>query len=355
MLGAALLLMALPQMAAAASAYPSQAIKLVIPFPPGGTTDIVGRILAQKLSEALGKPVVVENKAGAGGLVGTDFVAKSEPDGHTLLLGNSGALAAALSLFPAVPYNVTRDFAPISMISDVTIVLAVNPKVPANSVAELVAFVKDNPGKLNAAIPSIGSMHHLLTEMFKISAGINLVSVPYKGSAPAIVDLIGGQVQTDFDNLPALASYIESRSGEGAGGRQFRTLGISADHSIDEGGRVPGHRRQPLVRAGGSRRHAETDHRYIESRNSENHAIAGNEGAVTESKGQCALEHAGRMRCLHSAGNRALGQSRANVGYQTLAERPVGMSRYPVCYCGVPAINRIATGPQFVKQSDRAA
>ena len=170
----------------------------------------MGRILAQKLSEALGKPVVVENKAGAGGLVGTDFVAKSEPDGHTLLLGNSGALAAALSLFPAVPYNVTRDFAPISMISDVTIVLAVNPKVPANSVAELVAFVKDNPGKLNAAIPSIGSMHHLLTEMFKISAGINLVSVPYKGSAPAIVDLIGGQVQTDFDNLPALASYIES-------------------------------------------------------------------------------------------------------------------------------------------------
>lgn len=199
-----------PQLAFAADPYPSKTVRLIIPFPPGGTTDIVGRILAQKLTDALGKTVIVENKAGAGGLVGTDFVAKSAPDGHTLLLSNSGALATALSLFPSVAYNVRRDFEPISMISDVTIVLAVNPKLPVNSVAELVAYAKKNPGKLNAALPSVGSMHHLLTEMFKLSAGIDLVSVPYKGSAPAITDLIAGQVQMDFDNLPALAPFIAS-------------------------------------------------------------------------------------------------------------------------------------------------
>ncbi|MGN6461007.1 MAG: Bug family tripartite tricarboxylate transporter substrate binding protein [Pseudolabrys sp.] len=203
-------MIAAAQPAWANDSYPTKPVKLVVPFPPGGTTDIVARILAQKLGETFGKSFVVENKAGAGGLVGADYVAKSEADGHTLLLGNSGALATALKLVPSVPYDVMRDFAPISMISDVTIVLAVHPSVPAKTVAELVAYAKSRPGKLNIAIPSIGSMHHLLTEMFKMSAGISAVSVPYKGSAPAVVDLMAGQVQVDFDNLPALATYVES-------------------------------------------------------------------------------------------------------------------------------------------------
>lgn len=204
------IMIATVQPAWANDSYPTKPVKLVVPFPPGGTTDIVARILAQKLGETFGKSFVVENKAGAGGLVGTDYVAKSEADGHTLLLGNSGALATALKLVPSVPYDVMRDFAPISMISDVTVVLAVHPSVPAKTVAELVAYARSRPGKLNIAIPSIGSMHHLLTEMFKISAGISAVSVPYKGSAPAVVDLMAGQVQVDFDNLPALATYVES-------------------------------------------------------------------------------------------------------------------------------------------------
>lgn len=204
------IMMAAIQPACANDSYPTKPVKLVVPFPPGGTTDIVARILAQKLGEVLGKSFVVENKAGAGGLVGADYVAKSEADGYTLLLGNSGALATALKLVPSVPYDVVRDFTPISMISDVTIVLAVHPSVPAKNVAELVAYAKSQPGKLNIAIPSIGSMHHLLTEMFKMSAGISAVSVPYKGSAPAVVDLMAGQVQMDFDNLPALATYVDS-------------------------------------------------------------------------------------------------------------------------------------------------
>ncbi len=195
---------------AQAESYPDKPVKLVIPFPPGGTTDIVGRILAQKLGEALGKPFVVENKSGAGGIIGTDYVAKAAPDGYTLLLGNSGALASGITLFPSIPYNVTRDFAPISMISDVSIVLAVNPKLPVKTVADLVTYSKTHSGRLNAALPSVGSMHHLLTEMFKMSAGMDFVTVPYKGSGPAVLDLIGDHVQMDFDNLPALAPHIQS-------------------------------------------------------------------------------------------------------------------------------------------------
>ena len=196
---------------ARAADYPNGPIKLVIPFPPGGTTDIVGRLLAQKLSQALGTTVYVENKAGAGGLVGTDAVAKAAPDGQTLLLSNSGALATGLSLFPSVPYNVERDFEPVSMISDVTIALAVNPSLPVKTVGELVAYAKAHPNTLNAALPSVGSMHHLLTEMFKNETGAQIVSVPYKGSAPAIQDLIANHVQMDFDNLPALDPFIRSK------------------------------------------------------------------------------------------------------------------------------------------------
>jgi tripartite-type tricarboxylate transporter receptor subunit TctC len=196
---------------ASADPYPNGPVKLVIPFPPGGTTDIVGRLLAQRLSQALGVTVYVENKSGAGGLVGTEAVAKAAPDGQTILLSNSGALATGLSLFPSVPYDVMRDFAPVSMISDVTIALAVNPKLPVHSVAELVAYAKEHPSKLNVALPSVGSMHHLLTETFKSKIGAQIVSVPYKGSAPAIQDLIANNVQMDFDNLPALNPFIRSQ------------------------------------------------------------------------------------------------------------------------------------------------
>jgi len=197
-----------PHASGAADKYPGSPIKIVVPFPPGGTTDIVARILAQKLSVALNNTVFVENKSGAGGIVGTDAVAKAAPDGYTLLLGNSGALATGLKLFPQLPYNVERDFEPISMVSDVTIALAVNPELPVKTVGELVAYAKKNPDKLNAAIPSVGSMHHLLTEKFKSLAGIKFVSVPYKGSGPAVQDLIADHVQMDFDNLPALSPFI---------------------------------------------------------------------------------------------------------------------------------------------------
>jgi len=210
MLALGLVLVLSVQKPAAADNYPSAPIKLVVAFPPGGTTDIVARILAEKLSTVLGKAVFVENKPGAGGIVGTDYVAKAAPDGYTLLLGNSGALATGIKLFPSIAYDPDRDFAPITMIADVTIVVAVNPSLPVKTMGELVDYARKNPNKLNVAVPAIGSMHHLLEESFKKTAGIQFVSIPYKGSGPAVQALIANTVQLDFDNLPALAPFIKS-------------------------------------------------------------------------------------------------------------------------------------------------
>jgi tripartite-type tricarboxylate transporter receptor subunit TctC len=192
------------------ASWPNKPIKLVVAFPPGGTTDIVARILGQRLTMSLGQAVVIENKPGAGGLVGTDAVAKATPDGYTYLLANSGALAAGISLYPQVPYDPIKDFAPVTMVNDVTIVLGVPPSLPVKSLKELLDLARAKPGTLNVAIPSLGSMHHLLTEMFKLSAKVDIVNVVYKGSGPAVTDLIAGNVQMDFDNLPAMISYINS-------------------------------------------------------------------------------------------------------------------------------------------------
>jgi tripartite-type tricarboxylate transporter receptor subunit TctC len=195
---------------AAADSFPSRPVRLVVAFPAGGSADIIARMIAQELSQAFGQSFYIENRGGAGGVVGTQEVAHAAPNGYTLLLGNSGALASGLSLYPDLQYDVTRDFAPVALVADVTIVLAVNPSLPVKSVGDLVALAKSEPGKLNVAIPSAGSMHHLLTEQFKQETGVDITDVMYKGSSPAIVDLMAGQVDMDFDNLPALLPFIMS-------------------------------------------------------------------------------------------------------------------------------------------------
>ena len=194
-----------------AQAWPAQKpIRIVSAFPAGGTTDILARVIAQRLGETLGTPVVVENRTGAGGTIGTDHVAKSPPDGYTFLLGNSGALASGVSLFPNLTYDPSRDFASVAIVGDVTIALAVNPDVPAKTFQEFVALAKAKPGQLGIALASLGSLHHLLIEQMKKEAGINLVNVPYKGSAPAVTDLVAGTVQADLDNLPAMIAFVKA-------------------------------------------------------------------------------------------------------------------------------------------------
>jgi len=195
---------------AQAPAYPTKAIRLVVPFPPGGATDILARNVAQKLTETWGQSVVVDNRPGAGGNIGSELVAKSAPDGYTLEMGTVGTHAINASLYSKMPYDHVKDFAPIILVAGVPNVLVVNPSLPVNSVQELIAYAKANPGKLNFASSGPGTSIHLSGELFKVMAGVQMTHVPYKGSAPALQDLLGGQVQLMFDNLPPSLPQIKA-------------------------------------------------------------------------------------------------------------------------------------------------
>ena len=195
---------------AQAPAYPTKPIRLVVPFPAGGTTDILARAVAQRLTEAWGQPVVVDNRPGAGGNIGSELVAKSTPDGYTLEMGTVGTHAINPSLYAKMPYDHVKDFAPVILVAGVPNVLVVNPAVPAQSVAELIAYAKANPGRLNFASSGSGTSIHLSGELFKVMAGVDMMHVPYKGSSPALADLLGGQVQLMFDNLPSSLAQIKA-------------------------------------------------------------------------------------------------------------------------------------------------
>ncbi len=196
--------------AGAQATYPTKPLRIVVPFPAGGTTDILARAVAQKLSETLGQPAVVDNRPGAGGNIGAELVAKAPPDGHTLLMGTVGTHAINASLYAKMPYDHVRDFAPIILVAGVPNVLVVHPSVPVNNVQELIAYAKANPGKLNFASSGSGTSIHLSGELFKTMAGVQMAHVPYKGSAPAVTDLLGGQVQLMFDNLPSALPHIKA-------------------------------------------------------------------------------------------------------------------------------------------------
>jgi len=196
--------------AAGQGTFPSKPIKLIVPYPPGGGADIFARTLSQKLGENLGQQVVVDNKAGANGIIGTDMVAKSAPDGYTLVLGNIGPNAINQAIYPALPYDCVKDFAPVALTGFTAHILAVNPKVPVSSVAELIALAKAQPGKLTYASSGIGGSPHLAGELFKLMTGTNMVHVPYKGASPGNTDLIAGQVDLTFNTLPPLLQFAKT-------------------------------------------------------------------------------------------------------------------------------------------------
>jgi tripartite-type tricarboxylate transporter receptor subunit TctC len=195
---------------AIAQEYPSKPVKIVVPFPAGGSVDAVARILAQKLSAKLGKQFVVENRPGAGGNIGSDFVAKAPRDGYTLLLAGVSSHAINPSLYPQLSYDPVKDFTPICLVYSLPNVLVVNPSVPARSVQELVTLAKAKPGNLTFASSGNGTTLHLSGELFKRMAGIDMVHVPYKGNAPAVTDLLGGQVNLMFDNVNNSLPHIKA-------------------------------------------------------------------------------------------------------------------------------------------------
>ena len=195
---------------AQAQSYPDKPIRLVCPFPPGGAVDIASRAVAHELTQILGQPVTVDNRPGAGGNIGADIAAKSAPDGYTLLMTTSGIMAINPALYSKLPFDTIKDFAPVSMVVLLNNVLVVNPSLPVKSVKELIALAKARPGKLTYASSGNGTSIHLSAELFKSMTGVDMLHIPYKGSAPAITDLLGGQVDMMFDNIPSSLPQIKA-------------------------------------------------------------------------------------------------------------------------------------------------
>jgi tripartite-type tricarboxylate transporter receptor subunit TctC len=209
LLAIAVILVALP-IAAWAQAWPAKPLRLVVPYPPGGSTDLLARTIAQRIGENLGQPIVVDNRPGAAGMLGSEIVAKSVPDGHTFLLGTGQTHGLTLFLSKSVPYDPVKDFTPISAAAEVPIALAVHNSVPANSARELIEFARKNPGKVSFGSSGNGSPHHLSGELLKQVGGADMTHVPYKGAAPAMQDLIGGQIPAVFTTLSTAMPHLKS-------------------------------------------------------------------------------------------------------------------------------------------------
>ena len=203
-----------------AQKYPEKPIRLIVPYAPGGNIDITARTISPGLSEVLGGSVVVDNRAGASGTIGVDLVAKSPPDGYTLVVGSTGTITGAPSLFPKLPYDPVRDLVGISTITDVPLVIVVHPAMRAQNMQELVALAKRKPGSMTFGSAGPGTTNHLAGELFQIAAGVKFTHIPYKGSGPALIDLMGGQIDVVFDQLTASIGYIR--------GGKLRAIGVTA-------------------------------------------------------------------------------------------------------------------------------
>lgn len=195
---------------AAAQGFPSKPVRIVVPFPPGGSTDLLARRIAEKWQASMGQPVIVENRAGAGGTTGSEFVARAAPDGHTLVMGVTGSHGVSVSLNPRLPYHPLRSFEPVSRVVSAPLVIVVGAAVPARTLAEYVAAAKARPGEITHSSPGVGTSMHLTGEMFNAAAGTQLVHIPYKGSAGAVNDLMGGQVQSMFSDFLVALPHVES-------------------------------------------------------------------------------------------------------------------------------------------------
>jgi tripartite-type tricarboxylate transporter receptor subunit TctC len=207
-----------------AQSFPNKPVTLVVPFPPGGGTDTGGRVIAEQLGRRWGQPVVVENKGGAAGQIGADHVAKSKPDGYTLLLGNIGTQAINPLLYPKMPYDADKAFAPVSLVAELPLAMMVNPAVPAKTAAEFVALAKAKPGQLSYSSSGAGGAPHLATEMFKDQTGAFILHVPYRGGGPAIADLLAGHVQLSFMTVLEASGHIKAG--------KLRALAVTGDKRV---------------------------------------------------------------------------------------------------------------------------
>lgn len=195
---------------AKAQSYPVKPIRFIVPFPPGGGNDLIARELAQYISEPIGQPVVVENRAGASTLIGTEAAAKAPPDGYTIFMGNNSTLTINPNLYKKLPYDAVKDFAPITLLASAPFVLLVHPSLPAQSMKDLIALARARPGQLNYGSAGLGITTHLAGEMLKLMARIDIVHIPYKGAGPALADLMGGQIEMGFNNVLSALPHVRS-------------------------------------------------------------------------------------------------------------------------------------------------
>ena len=228
-LAAAFVVLLAPALAAA-QGFPNKTIRLIVPFPPGGPNDIIARVVSQKMSEILKQTIIIDNRGGQGGVIGTDVVAKAKPDGYTIGVVSAGALAISPSM-EKVAYETLKDLAPVTLVAKVPEMLVVAENVPAKNMAELVALAKKQPGKLNFASSGPGSLPHLAGELFKLTAKIDIVHVPYRGAAPAVNDLLGGQVQMVFLDLPVLLPQVKAG--------KLRPIAVGAEKRVPTAPDVP--------------------------------------------------------------------------------------------------------------------
>jgi tripartite-type tricarboxylate transporter receptor subunit TctC len=217
-------LLALSAPSRAQDAYPSKTITMIIPFAAGGSTDVIGRLVAEGLRSVLGQPILVDNRGGAGGALGTAAIAKAPPDGYTIGMGTASTLAINPATYKNLPFDVLSDLSPIGNIAAVPNIMAINPEVKAASMAEFIALVRSQPGKLVYASPGYGSVGHLLGEQFKLATGTNIGHVPYRGMGPALTDAISGEVQVVYDNLPTSLELVKAG--------KLRGLGLSGDKRV---------------------------------------------------------------------------------------------------------------------------
>ncbi len=213
------------QIFAQSTVYPIKPIRMIVPFTPGGTTDILARAIGVELTKTFGQSVVVDNVAGAGGSIGAERAAKAAPDGYTLMMGHIGTLAVNPSLYPKLPYDPVKDFTPVAWIARVPNVLVVHPSMPVKNLKELVAYLKANPGRVNYGSGGNGSAANLATEYFKLQTNTSIVHIPYRGTAPAVNDLLAGQIQFMFTGAPALLGHIKSGA--------LRALAVSSPKRMD--------------------------------------------------------------------------------------------------------------------------
>ena len=216
--------------AAAQQAYPDKPIRMIVPYPPGGSTTTMARLIAQKLTESWGQQVIIDNRGGANTIIGTEALTKSSPDGYTMLLGGS-TLVILPSLYDKLPFDVIRDFAPVATLASTELILVVHPAVPANTLQELIALAKSKPGQLNFASAGSGGNPHLMGELLNITAGIKLQHIPYKGTGPSLTDLMGGQVQLAFNNPINVIAHIKNG--------KMRAIAVTGEHRLSALPEVP--------------------------------------------------------------------------------------------------------------------